>query len=83
MPTKFIPPLSERQNRPCESCIGNDDECYLTSCWIRQDNGNDRCKRDYAGHNPIPCGYHLEAHEYRKFMDSLMKERGENGSITD
>jgi len=80
MPTRFIPPMSEREHRTCASCIGTDDECYLTSCWIRQDNGNKRHQLYYAGYNKIPCRYHLEAHEYRKFMDTLMKERGEHGS---
>lgn len=84
MPTEsIIPPLSERQHRPCASCVGADDECYMTSCWIREDNGNHRHQTDYAGHNPVPCRYHLMAHEYRGFMDALMKARGEDGSATE
>jgi hypothetical protein len=74
------PPLSERQNRPCASCIGVDDEAYMTACWIREDNGDNRHQHDYAGSNPIPCPYDVMSHEHIAFIDSLIKIRGEDGS---
>ena len=79
----IIPPLIERQNRPCETCIGMDSECCFTSCWIREDDGYHRMERDYAGTNPVPCRYHMTSSEYREFVDALIEARGEDGSFTD
>ena len=55
-----IPPVSERENRPCEECI-----CHIP--------GSQSCKMVYLNRRWLskePCKYHLTWTEYRKLIDS-------------
>ena len=62
----MIPPVSEREKRPCFDCVAFNWED--TSC-----NVFDLDYIDFCRPNDNPCKYHLTAKEMKKLLDNLEK----------
>lgn len=70
----MIPPVSERENRPCDNptCIcfqlGSDE---ISHCFLRDDFAFDWLKGTRL--NGIPCPYHMTIEEYKELHDMNRK----------
>ena len=58
----------DRKYRPCNTCIGTDNEGYMAPCWIMN---NKHCKAHMNNPDEFPCDYHMTKEEYIELLDSL------------